>query len=244
MTGPHPLEPTALADDVYLRHHVGTDPAGRLWRVPGAVAVAVPRDGTVGVVGLGDPGRIPDAVAETAATLGDEGMVELRLSLPPGVEAPAVERVGDVNLWEWMWTARPTGAAIDGVGWLGTADDPDLRDLLDHSPRAHARPGDDHVRGWAGVRRAGRLVAAGALTRAPAGTPHLRAIVTHPDHRGHGLGAAVTAYLTDAGLRSGPVVTLGMYSDNDGARRLYHRLGYVTSHRWASSRARLARRDA
>ena len=51
----------------------------------------------------------------------------------------------------------------------------------------------------------------------------------------------MTAYLTDAGLRSGPVVTLGMYSDNEVARRLYHRLGYVTSHRWASSRARLDR---
>ena len=241
MTGPHPLEPTAVAEDVYLLHHVGTDPAGRLWRAAGAVAVAVPRDGTVGLLGLGDHDAIPDAVAEAAAALRDEGVAEIRLSLPPGVETPAVQRTGDVSLWEWMWTARPTAAAVDGVGWLGVDDDQDLRDLLGHSPRAHARPGDDHVRGWAGVRREGRLVAAGALTRAPAGTAHLRAIVTHPDQRGTGLGAAVTAYLTDAGLRSGPVVTLGMYSDNEVARRLYHRLGYVTSHRWASSRARLDR---
>ena len=84
-------------------------------------------------------------------------------------------------------------------------------------------------------------MAAGALTRAPPAPRTSRAIVTRPDQRGHGLGAAVTAYLTDAGLRSGPVVTLGMYSDNEVARRLYHRLGYVTSHRWASSRARLDR---
>jgi len=95
------------------------------------------------------------------------------------------------------------------------------------------------VRGWAGVRRSGRLLGAGALCSAPSGTPHLRAIVTHPDHRGTGLGAAVTAFLTREGLRDSPVVTLGMYSDNDAARRLYHRLGYTTSHRWLSSPARL-----
>jgi len=113
--------------------------------------------------------------------------------------------------------------------------------VLAHSPRAHARPGDDGVRGWAGVRRDDRLVAAGALCASPSGTPHLRAIVSHLEHRGAGHGAAVTAYLTEAGLRESPV-SLGMYSDNDVARRMYHRLGYTTSHRWVSSRCFLTER--
>ena len=108
MTGPHPLEPTTVAEDVYLRHHVGTDPAGRLWRAAGAVAVAVPRDGTVGLLGLGDHDAIPDAVAEAAAALRDEGVAELRLSLPPGSSPAGCSRTGDVSLWEWMWTARST----------------------------------------------------------------------------------------------------------------------------------------
>ena len=50
----------------------------------------------------------------------------------------------------------------------------------------------------------------------------------------------MTAFLTEAGLRESTVVTLGMYSDNHVARRVYHRLGYTTSHRWVSSHARLA----
>ena len=96
------------------------------------------------------------------------------------------------------------------------------------------------MRAWAGVRREGRLVATSALCSTTSGTPHLRSIVTHPDQRGQGLGGAVTAALTLRGLQDSPVVTLGMYSDNDVARRIYHRLGYQTSHRWVSSLARLA----
>ena len=81
------------------------------------------------------------------------------------------------------------GAA--GPGRRGVADrrqDPAVEDLLTHSPRAHARPGDELVRAWAGVRREGRLVAAGALCSTTSGTPHLRSIVTHPEQRGQGLG--------------------------------------------------------
>lgn len=236
MTGPLPLDQHAVADDPFLRWHLGADPAARTWRVGGAIAIVTPRGDALGLVALGLPGSVAAAVAAAAADLRAEGVGEVRLSLPPGVEAPAATRIGEVNAWEWMWAETLAGAPPATVGWLVDSD-LEIADLLAHSPRAHARPGDEGVRAWAGVRHDGLLVAAGALCSAPSGTPHLRGIVTHPERRGSGHGAAVTAYLTAAGLREGPVVTLGMYSENDVARRVYHRLGYTTSHRWVSSRA-------
>ncbi|MGH3327318.1 MAG: GNAT family N-acetyltransferase, partial [Streptomycetales bacterium] len=72
----------------------------------------------------------------------------------------------------------------------------------------------------------GRLVACGADTASPAGVAHLAPIATLPEARGRGLGTAVTAWMTRRVLADEPLCTLAMYADNDGARRLYRRLGY------------------
>ena len=95
-------------------------------------------------------------------------------------------------------------------------------------------PGTGVTERWLGVRVAGTIVAAGALHRTGAGAPHLTGIVTHPDARGRGYGAAVTAALTRVALADSGVCTLGMYAGNDVARRLYERLGYRTAYGWAS----------
>ena len=242
--GPGPLAHEAAAhEDPFLRWHIGVDAPALVWRADDALAVVVDRGHGTGVVTTGF-GRALDAVLDAAlAHLRAEGVAEVRLSVPAeaGTETlpDDVREVSDLSHWEWMWTDSPPAAPV-GVAWLTRAYAPAVADLLAHSPLAHARPGDASVRGWAGIRLVGRLVAAGALCVTASGTPHLRGIVTHPDHRGRGLGAAVTASLTLRGLESSPVVTLGMYSDNDGARRIYHRLGYRTSHRWLSSRVRLS----
>ena len=55
-----------------------------------------------------------------------------------------------------------------------------------------------------------------------------------PSHRGRGLGLAMTAHLTRLAVGLDGVCTLGMFADNDVARRLYHGLGYVTAHAWCS----------
>jgi ribosomal protein S18 acetylase RimI-like enzyme len=190
------------------------------------------------VTGIGAARPLDAALGAALVRLRDSGHREIRISVPADPEPVVAAEVLEPSHWEWMWTSTPPPLS-SGVAWLTPAEERELPDLLAHTPRAHAQPGDPSVRAWAGVRRDGTLVAAGALCSAPAGTPHLRAIVTHPEHRGRGLGAAVTATLTLRGLQTSPVVTLGMYSDNDVARRIYHRLGFVTSHRWVSAQVRL-----
>ncbi len=99
--------------------------------------------------------------------------------------------------------------------------------------------GSDDVRPWRseGGLRTGRLLACAAHTEHAPDVPHLASIATQPDARGHGFGAAVTAWLTRTLLAEGhEVVTLGMYADNDVARRLYHRLGYRSDHAFTSGR--------
>jgi ribosomal protein S18 acetylase RimI-like enzyme len=71
----------------------------------------------------------------------------------------------------------------------------------------------------------------GALVRQGDGTGHLRGITTLAAHRGRGLGAAVTAALTTRALAAGSgLATLGVYTDNEVAVRLYRRLNYEVVH--------------
>jgi GNAT superfamily N-acetyltransferase len=152
-------------------------------------------------------------------------------------------RIGPGDDWEWLWTSTPPPEHPDVLP-LGPADHDDVAALLAvASPRHSATVNDDDVRAWVGVRdAAGRLVACAAHTEHVPGVPHLASVATHPAVRGRGLGQAVTGTLTARALRAGaPVVTLGMYSDNAVARRMYRRLGFRGEHRWSSRRLLLPR---
>ena len=145
------------------------------------------------------------------------------------------------NDWEWFSTtdmpAAQPGEA--GVHWLGDDELDAVRELLaTWSPRHDAVPSGPGVLRWCGVRDgAGRLVATAAHTEHRSGVPRLASMATAGDVRGRGLGAAVTAWLTRRLLEEGTgIVTLGMYSDNAVARRIYERLGYVCAHAFTSGR--------
>ena len=123
---------------------------------------------------------------------------------------------------------RPWSPPSPGWSSLDEADLPEIRGLLDvANPRTDARPFELPDQQWVGARdESGRLVACGVREPNVAGWPALSGITVHPDERGTGLGLAVTAYLTREAVRERGVCTLGMYSDNDVARRVYHGLGY------------------
>lgn len=146
--------------------------------------------------------------------------------------------------WEWMWTDT---APPPSVAELATGRAVDLDDTADadeiaafaaqENPRFEGQPGTGKAYRWLGVRdEKGALIGCGSLARTSAGAPHLAGIVTAAARRGQGIGRALSARLTREAIAQYGVCTLGMYSDNDTARRLYVALGYHIDKRWASRR--------
>lgn len=165
-------------------------------------------------------------------------------TLPRGGERllPATLRADGVDHWDFRWThsAPPRQEQEQLVAVEPKPDQQELAMFLaDASPSHSVEPGDPKIRRWVSVRDAnGRLLAIGADTRRPAtGVAHIASIATRRAARGRGLGAAVTAWLTRQTLADGArVVTLGIYSENAVAQRLYTRLGFAPGAHYSSGR--------
>lgn len=161
--------------------------------------------------------------------------------LPIATELLDLAEGGD---WEWMWTTTPPPRDPREADVVELDDRTDAPEILEfsqrHNPRVWTEIGAGTVTVWLGLRDPdGTLVAVGGSERDASGLPHLAGIVTATGLRGQGLGSVITAALTRLALAEHGVCTLGMFSDNDIARRVYHRLGYQTSRAWSS---RLLRR--
>jgi ribosomal protein S18 acetylase RimI-like enzyme len=148
--------------------------------------------------------------------------------------------IGDGDEWEWMYAVAspPRVDGEDRLVPLSQEDLPDIAALLEEAnPRTDARPFEQPGEQWVGARDGeGRLVACGVRETNVAGHPLLAGISVHPSARGTGLGLAVTAALTRSAIADSGVCTLGMYSDNDVARRVYHGIGFAGDHLWSSRR--------
>lgn len=227
----------ASGDDPFVRWQVDPRQSPQGWVLDGVVAFYRLAPGgrrTLTVIG-------PPAAAAVAVRRLVRAGEPTRVTVPAGtLELMSAElRVGDGASWEWMRTDVPPAdfAAAQRVQALPPDDDPAISELLRvASPRHSTDPGDDDIVQWVGVRDgAGTLLACAAQTESVPGIPHLASIATHPSAQGQGLGSLVTGTLTRRLLLAGaPVVTLGMYSDNDMARRMYLRLGFRCDHLWSS----------
>lgn len=176
---------------------------------------------------LGEPEPVAGLLAEIWPLL-PHGV---RFMAPAGVIPLLREpvRFTPKSRFEFRWTTQdpPEVPGEDDVQVLSAADDADITELLrTGNPTAEMTPGDPAVRRWAGVRdAAGRLVTVAADTSGE-GTGHLSSVATAVDRRGRGLGGALAARLTRWLVAEFGLCSLGLYADNDPARRLYARLGY------------------
>ncbi|HET6968784.1 MAG TPA: GNAT family N-acetyltransferase, partial [Ornithinibacter sp.] len=235
VTGRHPVAVLDVgAGFVAPAYAVGTGPAA---------TVAFHRRSDHGV-----PGSAAIGTASGLAALLDTPEVRAwvtgggnrHLSVPRGLVGVVEERL-DLGTrggeWDWMWT-REAPPAVPGEEHVVALDATTREEaeafLTEHSPRTHGQPFARAAQRWVGVRDpgSGALVALGCSEPSTAGTPTLAGIAVAVGRRGEGWGAAVTARLTRLAVAETGACALGMFADNDVARRVYHRLGFRTGMEW------------
>ena len=241
-------------DAVYIQSEVPADASndwGWAWSGGELYGFAAKWKGRVGWLTVDGP--VEEAADLFAAVLAELPTRPAGFTLPRGGERllPATLGVDGVDQWDFRWTrsAPPRQEHEQLVSIESTTDDEELAMFLaDASPSHSVEPGDPKIRRWVTIRDAdGLLLAVGADTRRPStGVAHIASIATREDARGRGLGAAITAWLTRQIFDEGGagLVTLGMYSDNAAAQRLYTRLGFASGGRYSSGRLAGAARVA
>lgn len=95
--------------------------------------------------------------------------------------------------------------------------------------------------GYRGIRVDGELVSMAGEGIHPAGWTEINSVCTNPRFQGQGMAAQLVSALVADVLAAGRRPFLHVADDNDGARRLYERLGFVTR---AVMTARVIRRPA
>lgn len=257
------VDPAALArrfpGDSYLRWQLATpDDGTAAWALGRAWARVDTVDGRTRLVAGGNPA---DTAALLAAVVPGRAVPD-RVSIARDAVDLLPELLRPVGGDDWDWFATTTAPAevLPGEEAAVRIDVADplvlaaVLDLLDgHSPRHSRDPRQADAGWWAipdptgsgnGDVRVGaggpgaRLAAVSAVEPLPRAV-HLASIATRTELRGRGFGSALTAAVTRAALAEGcEAVVLGMYADNDTARRVYRRLGFVDSHRWRSGHLR------
>ena len=245
----------SLTSHAELMALTGGDPFVR-WGIPNPLTgVVLAMGGAVAVERFGRRGRglwvLPHSGGEGAAIAGllrllagpvtALGVTGISLPQEYAGELAATFPLGAGGEWDWMWTTAqpPVVPHEERLLVLDDLQDADELTALSvvHSPNGEGDPGTGRTSRWLGIRSgADGLVAAGAMQFLESGAPHLAGIVTHRDHRGLGLGRAVTAGLTRHAIAAHGVCTLGMYSANPPARAIYRSLGYRTAYAWHSRR--------
>lgn len=182
------------------------------------------------------------AVAPALAWARDGGLLADvgRVNLPRGpVPAGFVLR----EAWDYLWLPSPSALVTAGATVQPVTDEEELNALLDAAyPGTELRPGDPIVSQWYGLYAEGRLVACAAdrtfASPEPDAVPTsvIGAVAVHPDHRGRGLGAAVTAAVAQVLLARYEQVGLGVAQGNEVAAGLYQRIGFTGRHPLASVR--------
>ena len=122
--------------------------------------------------------------------------------------------------------APPDDIAFTDLGLDDAADVVALAALAEPGPFASrtAELGD-----FIGLRdESGRLIAMAGQRFRAGGWVEISAVSTHPDARGHGLGAAITQAMTHRIAATGARAFLHVLDTNPAAHRLYTRLGFET----------------
>jgi ribosomal protein S18 acetylase RimI-like enzyme len=201
------------------------------------------------------PERAVDELIDTGLASGLLDARWINVPRRPRDRAPAGLEIREE--WEMRWSTAPPPVTPGAERVVAVDDAAAVNALLDVAmPDSMLRPGHRMAHQWYGIWAAGPEdpaaaghphAEAGAVAGDPAGrlvacavdrstispdpsTPVVGvvgAVAVHPAYRRQGLGAAVSAAVTERLRSAHDLVTLGVMEGNNGAIRIYERLGYT-----------------
>ena len=164
---------------------------------------------------------------------------ELASIVKPGRRIALREIGKTVDYDEWNHLASPLGVRMVLDDTINVPDLPyeqlvesDIPDIISLSKlsshveelnQAKIRIGDFY-----GIREDGRVVAMAGERTQLEGYSEVSGVVTHPDYRKRGYGGGLTLFKCRQVQERGKIPFLGVIEENDGAVRLYHKLGFKT----------------
>lgn len=129
----------------------------------------------------------------------------------------------------WMETTDPPPDVPEDVRWLDGDGEKEAATLFDRCfPDSYARPGRPGTHRWAGAHASdggGALLAVAGDAWSGAGCGFMAGVVTRPEARGRGLGAAVSRFVVAALVRDHGRAALMVDADNAPAIAAYRRAG-------------------
>ena len=125
---------------------------------------------------------------------------------------------------------------------LTASDVPDMVQLAAETEPGPFGPNSHRTGRWFGIRRGGRLVAMAGERMRVDGFGEVSGVCVDPSVRGEGLGAVVTLAASHGIRERGDTPMLHVRDGNDGAHRLYRRIGFETRRQVVVARAALGRR--
>lgn len=115
---------------------------------------------------------------------------------------------------------------------LGDADVPEMLVLTELTQPGPFNPRTHDLGRYIGIRVDGRLAAMAGERMRPEGCTEISAVCTHPDFGGRGYARALMRVLMDDAFAAGRRPMLHVKTEN-GAKRLYERLGFSVRHAMA-----------
>jgi ribosomal protein S18 acetylase RimI-like enzyme len=163
----------------------------------------------------------------------------------PGLGLPAGWH-GDTGLGLQLVDEGFEPRAEDGAGLvaLGAADVPEMTALVERTQPGPFAPRTVELGGYLGVRVDGRLVAMAGRRMKPQGWVEISAVCTDEAHRGRGYAARLVRAVAAGIRRDGDRAFLHVRADNEGARKVYERLGFVLRREFPFSFGRPAAAEA